>query len=328
MLTRLVAVDSGKSDTKVCALLNGNGSVVKRSFPTRVIDRNNRDCLEAINNTGGTGFIVEYDGKVYAVGDIANSDDSLTSNQNSKNDQIHKITTLTAIACSVNNDDNVCAAIGCPIEIYPNKENRERYLNNILPSGRVDIKINGVEKRFIIVKKMVIPEAMGILYTNPVLFKDKLVGIIDIGGLNVNTAVVNDLKLLADKCFTNKLGRRSIENELRKYVEDIYESSFSAAEIDIYIRQGYVTDSIDPVKEKKSGEFISGVLDEHFVSILKDCSRHEWNLRNMDLVFVGGGSIIFKDRIRLAFPKAIIAEDANYANVEGFLAKLRFTEQV
>ncbi len=322
MTIRFISVDSGKADTKVCTKLNGDGSVVNRSFPTRVKEIPERESLESLTGMSGSGFIVSYDGKIYAVGDIANSDDSITSNQNSKNDNIHKITTLTAIAGSVNNDDLVNVVIGCPIEVYMNKANREKYLDNILPSGRIDITINGINKHFMIKKKMVLPESTGILYAYPGVFVGKLAGIIDIGGLNINAALVDDLKLMPESSFTEKLGRRFAENEIRRYANDTYESSFSVTEINNYIKQGYITDNVDPDMEKKSGEFIDSVLDDHLIKIVKACKKHGWNLRNMELVFIGGGSILLKDKISQVFPKAHIVEDAAFTNAQGFLYKL------
>ena len=322
MSTRYIAVDSGKADTKTSILLNSDQSIVTKSFPTRVKEISERYSLESLSGMNNAGFIVEYDGKTYAVGTIANSEDSVTSNQNSKNDHIHKLATLTAIAISVNNDDLANVVIGCPVEIYMNKVNREKYLDNILPSGRIDITVNGISKHFMIDKKMVHPESTGIIYLHPEIFDSKLVGIIDIGGLNVNAALVDELSLVAESCFTEKLGRRAIENEIRRYANDTYESSFSALEIDSFIEQGYITDNVDPDMERKSAEFMDSVLEDHLVKIVRACKKHGWNLRNMELIFIGGGSILLKDKISIAFPKAHIIEGAAFANAEGFLIRL------
>ncbi len=322
MSTRYIAVDSGKADTKVCTRINVDGSTAKRTFPTRVEEKGDRNCLNTLTGVSDTGFIVEYDGRVYGVGDIVSSDDSFTSNQNSKNDNLHKIATLTAIAGSVNNGDEVKVAIGCPIELFNSKANRERYLESILPSGRIDFNINGISKHFTIVKKMVLPESLGIVFTNEKLFADGYVGVIDIGGLNVNATVVLNGKIANDTCFTEKLGRRSIEKEIKMYAEDKYETSFSNMEVDSFIKEGYITDNKDPEAEEESRAFIDQVMTDHVAKIDKVCLKHGWNLRNMHLVFVGGSSIFLKDKIMKAFPKAFIVDNANYANVQGFLRKL------
>ena len=327
-MNRFISVDCGKADTKTSVLLTLGNSIARSSFPTRVIEKPNKSCLESVNGTGETGFIVEYDGRVFAVGDIANSDDSFTSNQNSKNDITHKIATLVAISRSVNNDDAVKVVIGCPIELYSNTTNREKYLNSILPSGRIDITVNGISKHFTIIKKLVLPESLGILYSNRGLFEDKLVGIIDIGGLNVNAAIIDNLRLVSNSCFTEKLGRRAIENEIRQYANDTYESSFSTTEINAFIRQGYITDNFDPARENTSRQFIDKSLGNHVVNIVRACSKHGWNLRNMNLVFIGGGSILLKDKIMSAFPNATVVENAAFANSDGFLINLCFTERM
>ncbi len=321
-MIKLISVDCGKAATKTCLKTSTSNQVTKTSFPTRVCEKADKDCLETLSGIGNTGFITEYDGKVYAVGDIATSDDSLTSNQDSKNDIKHKIATLTSIGRSVNNDDCVKAVIGCPIEQFFNKQNREKYLENILPSGRINISVNEITTHFSIIEKKVLPESTGILYGKPALFAGKLAGIIDIGGLNMNAALIDDLKLVSGSCFTDKLGRRGIENEIRRYANDTYESSFSATEINSFIRKGYITDNNDPQMENRSREFINNTLGEHLVKIVNACIRHGWNLRNMDLFFIGGGAILLRSKISAAFPKAFIAENADFANAEGFLVNL------
>ncbi len=320
-MIRYMAVDSGKADTKVCTKLNDN-AVAKRTFPTRVEEKDDDKCLATMTGVSDTGFIVEYDGKIYGVGDIVSSDDSFTSNQNSKNDITHKIATLTAIAGSVNNDDAVCVAIGCPVEIFNSKVNRDKYLENILPSGRIDIKINGIAKRFTITKKMVLPESLGIVFANPKIFGNKYIGIIDIGGLNVNAAAVNKGKIVSDACFTEKLGRRAIEKAVKEYAEQKYETQFSTALISTFVEQGYVTDNTDPEAEEESKAYIEQVMHDHVNKIIKTCEKHGWTLKNMNLVFIGGTSIILQDAIREKFPKATLIDNANYANAQGFLVKL------
>ena len=327
-MTRFISVDCGKADTKSVVMVNSDNSFSRRSFPTRVTELSNRGGIESLGGTGETGFIVEYDGRIYAVGDIATSDESYTSNQNSKNDLTHKIATLTAIARVVNNDDYVKAVIGCPIELYSNDENREKYLNFILPSGRIDISVNGTPKHFCIVKKAVRPESTGIIFVKPDIFDEKLVGIIDIGGLNVNAAMVDDLNLVSGSCFTEKLGRRSIENDIRKYVNDTYESSFSSTEINAFIRQGYITDNRDPEKEEESRLIINEVFNDHLVRIVNACVNHGWNLNNINLVFIGGGSSLLADKINLAFPKAILADNTVFSNADGFLVSLCLEDHI
>ncbi len=315
-----MAVDSGKADTKVCTKLNDN-AVAKRTFPTRVEEKDDDKCLATMTGVSDTGIIVEYDGKIYGVGDIVSSDDSFTSNQNSKNDILHKISTLTAIAGSVNNDEQVNVAIGCPIEVFMSKVNREKYLNNMLPAGRIDITINGISKHFTITKKLVLPESLGVVFARPRLFEDKYAGIIDIGGLNVNSAAVNEVQIVAEACFTEKLGRRTIEKAVKDYAEVKYETTFSMSEVNTFVNKGYIHDNADEEAEEESRQFIAGVLNDHLNRISKACESHGWNLRNMNLIFIGGTSIILRDLIKEAYPKAVIVDNANYVNAQGFLTK-------
>jgi len=322
MAIRYIAVDSGKADTKVCTELNGDITGSRRKFPTRVEEMTDCGGLNTLLGMGDAGFVVEYAGKIYGVGDIVNSDYSFTSNQSSKNDIIHKIATLTAIAISVDNDDQVYVAIGCPIEIFSSKVNREDYLNNILPAGRIDITVNGISKHFTIVSKIVLPESFGIIFINPKIFESKYIGIIDIGELNVNGAAMNKGMIASKACFTEKLGRRAIERAVKEYAEAKYETSFSMREIHFFIEQGFITDNMDPAAEEESKHYIDQVMTKHIEKISKACQNRGWDLSEMHLVFVGGTSIFLKEKIVTSFPKAFVVDDANYANVQGFLKRL------
>lgn len=57
MATRYIAVDSGKADTKVCTKINADSSASKRTFPTRVEEKADRDCLNTLTGVSNTVFI-------------------------------------------------------------------------------------------------------------------------------------------------------------------------------------------------------------------------------------------------------------------------------
>lgn len=307
-MEKFISVDCGKDDTKVC-IRNVDGTFVKRSFPTRMNE------LTGFESLGATkGYQVEYEGKGYVVGDGASG---ITSNSNSKKEMIHKIATLTAIATAVENGDSVKVVIGCPLSFYPDKAEREEYANFILPKGRVEIKVNGVDKNFYISARLVLAESYGIVFYEPEKFANKYVGVIDIGGLNLNAAAYKNNQLISESCFTEKLGKNTIMKALQTKLNEKLDADFSFDEMEIFIHQGYVTNA-----EAETAAFMKNYFKEHLAKVWQKCTNNRWNLKYMDLVFIGGTSLLLKPYILEEFPNAYIPEDANFVNAEGFLMAL------
>ena len=71
-----------------------------------------------------------------------------SSYSNSKKDKIHKIMALVGIALVTHNGDTVVPAIGCPISIFEDEQQKAELYNYLIPDGRVDISINGTEHYF------------------------------------------------------------------------------------------------------------------------------------------------------------------------------------
>lgn len=317
---RYIAVDCGKAETKVSVRVNSDNTIVSSSFATRVVERGiNGNEFDDLYDFGSGYFAVEYDGKQFAVGNYVSEESGSTSMLDSKKDMIHKVATLTAIASVVNNGDTVRAVIGCPIKLYKNQENRKEYLEELLPKGKVEIRVNGRDKSFFIASAGVLPESTGAAIMFGEHFDKKAVGIIDIGGLNVNCCVYRDHRLLPETSFTEKHGRKVLLEKFRDVIEAKEDCEFRTYEIEQFLEQGYITNTRDSKKEEESKGFIRDFLRHHLMAILKTCSEHGWSLDRMDLIFIGGGSAMLSSYIREMLPKAYIPKDPEFVNAEGFL---------
>ena len=118
---KYLAIDCGKFGTKMAIYNPETDTVLKFTFRT-MLDNGNFDDDALERNT----FIAEYDGKVYKIGNGATREAAL---ETSKMSEIHKVTTLCAIALVANNGDNVHIAIGCPIKDYEIVDKRNEYNN-------------------------------------------------------------------------------------------------------------------------------------------------------------------------------------------------------
>lgn len=325
---RFMAVDSGKFKTKV-AILGKDDTALNFGFRTMISNGNfEDDAIEA--NT----FIAEVDGKVYKIGSGASKEAAL---ETSKMSEIHKVTTLAAIALSVNDGDIVNIAIGCPVKEYNVVEKRNAYRDYILPKGEVTVKLktkNEVEpkaKTFTIGYTVVYPESSGVLYLDMQRFSNKEVGIIDIGGGTALGSIYDNIEIVAKSCFDSEFGG----NVLAEGLSQVLSAEFSRCSVD-YVKKLLTLkpeermlvptngskEHIEEVK-RRSKEIIDEFLYDFTLNIKRQCDAKHWSLDYMDLVCVGRTSAILQNEIKKVFGENIyFPENIEYANALGFLRRL------
>lgn len=299
-----ISIDSGKHSTKYC-YLNSQGKLVRERFRTRVSSETGFESM------GGKDMMtVTYDGQTYVVGDYA---EGVTAISNSKKDNIHKLCMLTAIAKVCPSGATVHVSIGCPLSEYSDAAKRQEYRDYVLPKGRVSMTVNGKDTYFYIEKRYVVAEsACGVILDNS-KFGSGPVGIIDIGGLNINCASYLDGRFVASTCFTAKLGSLEIINDLRVQLNQKYDLSIPEWQLDKIVELGYV-----PGMEKETKKYVTDFFSGHIQKILSECRAHHWEPRTMSLIFVGGTSLLLKKQILENVPGAYIPKDADYCNVLAF----------
>lgn len=308
-MDRILAIDCGKDDTKISAY-NSDGSVELNKIKTRV---GLADELSKLSSeTSSDIHIFKYDNKEYYIG----SPSGTTTDSNSKQDNIHKIMTLFAIAISVNNNDNVKVAIGCPLVTFIDADARQEYLDYILPKGKVTVEVNGSTKSFYISKRECLPESFGALFMYPDEFKNCAAGVIDIGALNINCCYFNNSKLVTDNCFTDKYGKLQIARKLKSKLNQKYDAQFKTFEVEHFLEDRQVPNS------PESKDIIQGIINTDLDDIRQACKDNGWNIDYCKLMFIGGTSKLLKNEIMERYPNALIPDASEYTNVCGFLKYL------
>ena len=303
-MLKIISVDSGKYDTKACLKLK-DGKVEKIRFRTKMDDTLEEKASDA------RSCVLEYNGRKVIIGEEAETADYTKS----KAKDIHKLSTYAAIAQLVSDGDEVGLIIGCPLSIYMNVEERKAYKEFMIDEGSATVVLNGRTKSFTIKNVIVCPEGSGIIYKNPNKYKDSLVGIVDIGGLNSNNCVYDRLTPIKSSSFTTNLGANIMRNELRQALNSAFpEVNLQEWQIEDIIRKGYIKS-----RREESSEIISDFLQKHVNNILQECVKKGWDIDNIDLTFVGGGSKLFEKEIKKIVSDAVISENAEWDNAEGFL---------
>ena len=330
-MERFLAIDSGKFATKVAEYSLNNGQV--HTYMQRTKVSNGYLCDDAIERNT---VVIEINGKVYKVGNGANGNGARLDT--SKNDDVHKICTLTAIAqvASSNEVDEFNVAVGMPSSEYAVPPKRVEYKNAILPEGEIKIKIKPsgatepITKKFIIKNRFVYPESIGALIANDEIFADVVknkhipTGVIDIGNLNLNATFWQGTDFIADKSQTTELGGAIIIRELANQL------SASITRVDEYVAANILKTKstkrqlpsglgLSDEQVKKSGEIISNVLHQYAESIRNACSSKQWSLDAMRIIAIGGTSEDIYDELKNVFGNVTILPNANFCNALGYL---------
>lgn len=311
MAVKYVAIDSGKYATKAVTLKPDRTERLL-VFRTKMEETNRASAQ-------GTSFLVEYEGKKYILGEQA----EVGSSKSSKAELIHKVAVYTALARLVESGDEVVAAVGCPLQVFENAETKEQYKKYLFPKGQIDIKVNGTTKHFIVKNVLVLAESSGIIYLEEARYADRMVGVVDIGGLNINCCVYNKGVPVLSSLFTDDLGSNVLVSGLRKELSMKYGEDLPLFQMEEILIGGFLRDNMSPTGEfEGSRELIQTYKREHVEKIIRQLQENGWNLRTMELVFVGGASELLRKEITKRFPAAKLYEDAALLNVRGFLKAL------
>lgn len=311
MAMKYMSVDCGKADTKVC-LKNEDGSVTKKLVPTTLAETSGMEDLQRETETGIMEAV--FEGKAYVIGAPAND----MIRDNSKKNIVHKVLTLSMIAEAVPDGGYVRAAIGCPLQCYASKADRKEYLDYILPAGRAEIELNGRKRRFIIDRRAVFAEAYGPLLLYPERFMNRTVGVVDIGGFNVNACYFLNGRLISDANITNQMGKYKLMSSLVQPLNRLSPTAdFHIYEIEEALRLGFVINA-----EERSRKIIEDEKRKHLDGIIESCRKAGWNMDFCDLIFCGGTSPLLQKQIKERFPKAFIPEESNFINAMGYLKML------
>jgi hypothetical protein len=297
----LVAVDNGFKDTKVYTIINDKE--YKFKFDSKYENVLQDDDLNK-NNT----MKIYWNDETYLVGEGA-SNDSLDDDK--YNNELAKICTYAALSKLSNfvgyEFDLVC---GYPLTTCSmGKENFSDYLKT---DNIEEIDFEGELKRFRISNVSVLPQGVSALYgLNTRDYKDKVIGILDVGGKTINGIVVSNLNPIKQTMFTEDLGILILYNSIKMALnkEGINVMDYQVP---------YVIENGLPGYEKEVGEIINGVITKHVNDIKVIMRRNKWAIESLPILTIGGGSIVLEDALCKVLPHVIRVEEPEYANVKGF----------
>lgn len=308
----LVAVDAGKSSCKSVSKIQGK--LERNQFRTKVQEVENLG-IDIPRNT----FKVEFQGKVYLVGEAVGEEK--IKYDISKQSIEHLICIYLSIALFVvkTGITNISLGVGTPLNIYKNEALKKEFKQYIQRNRVFNIKVNDKPIYFRINKVFCLPEGVGPIYKDIDKYRKGKITIIDIGGLNVNYCVFNDLVPQFEQMIINNMGVNILMSKIAEKLSSEYGIYISDSDVDQIMKDGYLY--INGEIQPKSKNLIQNLMKNHLEDIINHGKSRSLTLFNANgkVVFSGGGSIILKEVIKELYPSSIVLEDAQFANVLSFL---------
>jgi hypothetical protein len=260
---------------------------------------------------GGDNYLVGYQGESYLIGEGAD-DYSLDIDKQSLQ---HKLCTYLAIN-HLAQDEQCRVVVGCPFNLFINTPKREEYLEYIKSGQIIKLEINKEDALINIDDVLVFPEAAGIVYSEPDEdFVDNVRGVLDIGGLNVNGCVFDNLNPVKESIFTVNMGSIILKNKLKNELNKIFYTNLQEHEIPGVMKKGLY---IRGKREDKADRIINRVLGDHFSDILREAKKHNWSLDTLNITVGGGGSLDIGDGIFDFIPQAKMCQNPVWGNAKGY----------
>lgn len=262
-------------------------------FATKVLADNQLQSIRSKYIQDDEGDF-EYQGEKYSFGHGSyNIDHDKTENE------LHKLMTYYILSNLTETTEEFKLVLSLPMLHYKNQ--REDFKKYIKGDGLITTKLQGHRKSFVISDAIVFLQGAGALYANnPMEYKGKLIGLLDIGGLTAQGAIFEDLKPIRDTMFTIDAGGIILNNKIKTNLNEKYGLNLQDYEIPY-------------LKDFK--EDIERIKQEHFQTIILEMKKKNWNIGNLPILATGGASQIIDVSKHLANCK--LTQNPIYDHVKG-----------
>lgn len=308
----LIAVDAGKDSTK---FIFNDGLGLQRSIFRTKVQKVENFGVDIQKNT----FLVDYNGESYLIGDMV-GENKLNFDLTKKSIE-HKLAIYVAIAKVLKKveSNKVKIAIGAPLNIYKNAKLKDEYREYIFNKGHVNIKLNKEIINFEINDVLVLPEAIGPIYTTMNEYKNTKTTIIDIGGLNTNICRFNNLVPDINSMLVANKGGNILKSKIADALTEKYGIIIYKGDVEEILKDnGIVYLNGKPQNDSKS--LIEKIMKEHLLDIINFAKQNELDIlsTNGKVVFTGGGSLLLKETIQKTYSHAKFSNDAQFLNALAF----------
>jgi len=313
------AIDCGKSECKYTA--NIGDTLLLKKFRNSVIEIDDLGTEIALNS-----FNVEYEDRHFLIGDMVGDN---TDYELSKQNHSHRLSIYLAITRLLEHAERskesiafaqINLAVNIPLSLYKSQQKKTEFTEYLRNNGQlIAMNINGKPFTFRIQSILLLPEGLGNVYQNMDEYRDKRLLTIDIGSLNVNYLELSNLVPQYDKMAVSTHGINILRGKIAETLSSKYGTMIADDVVEQIFKEKYLY--LDGVKQIESKDIVEKIIENHVQMIINYAKSRKISFSNTTVVFVGGGSAHLKNYI-LQYPFAIIAPNAQYANVLSFLKVL------
>lgn len=234
----------------------------------------------------------EYKGKKYSFGHgTYNIDHNKTEND------LHRLMTYYVLSRLTQSQEEFKLIVSLPMLHY--KTHKEDFREYLMNEKLITTRLKDENKTFKITDCTVFLQGAGALYAyNPGEYKNKLIGLLDIGGLTAQGAVFEDLKPIKETMFTIDAGGIILNNKIKTRLNEKY--GLNIQDYEVPYLTGYEDD-------------ISEILDEHFSEIKLEMKKKNWSIETLPILATGGSSIMAHRYL----PKCTVTTNPIYDHVKG-----------
>lgn len=303
-LKNFIGIDPGKFRLK--AVTKENGKWVYFDLRSK-LTKNPKNILM------GDNYLITYKDDTYLVGE-GGKDYSLETD---KEGVQHKLCTYLAINQLIN-ELPAHVVVGCPFKHFKNLDKRQSYQDYICDEGIMTFKVNDEEALINIQEVVAFPECAGIMHSEDEDdFANKTRAIIDIGGLNINGCIFENMNVVEGSDFTENLGSMILMDKIKSELNrEFYEINLQDYDVPDVIKYGLY---INGKRVKDADNTIQKVIEEHFSLILKEMKKKNWSTRTLKITAGGGGSLdIGEEILKKYMPQIQLAKDPVWGNAKGF----------
>ncbi|AGK96607.1 ParM/StbA family protein [Clostridium pasteurianum] len=320
----IISIDSGKFLTKAVGM-NEQDSLLegKRvSFRSKLYNLNDGDVELA-----GNSFSVEYDDSKFIIGEQGNVDGVEDTN---KATLLHKLCIYTAITRYIQPKEKaeIYMVIACPLNLLKSVEYKEEYKNFIMNNhNEINIKVNNEEFLFSIEDMTIKSEGSGVLYLDKERFNNCEVGLIDIGGLNMQFCKYVNGATVPESRFTEMTGSNKLVQDIKEDLEILLKGksvTFEQAEQSLKNKVLRINNS----DMEESREIIRNRIHKYIVNdVIRKITKRRISLDLLQPIVVGGTCLNIKEELKNEIENVEIQEDPQWASVEG-LFKIAFAKYI
>jgi plasmid segregation protein ParM len=181
-----------------------------------------------------------------------------------------------------------------PLLHFYNVSYRDELSKKLL--GEHNFEYNGKKKKICVVRIDYYPQGLIALFANDITnYCDRIVGIVDIGGLTVDAIVVDNLSPIKDSMFSINQGTIILENNVKTRLNQEFLLNLQGYEIPYIIREGKSN------RIPNSDRVINQVIEEYFTTLKLEMDKRNWSTETIDIIGIGGGALLLKDYLELNF---------------------------